>query len=63
MKISWKVSKLWSGHQKLTDGQTDGHPDRRMDGRKAQHNTTRLWQAYKKNNQYERSFVLENMKS
>ena len=36
MKISWTVSVLWSGHEKLTDIQTDrrmsGQTDRRTDG-------------------------------
>ena len=34
-----EVLELWSGHEKLTDGQTDG--------RRARHNTTRLRRAYK----------------
>ena len=44
-------------------GWTDRRTSRQTDGRKAQHNTTRLRRAYKKTNQYEKSFVLENMKS
>ena len=31
MKISSTVSEVWSGHEKLTDGQAD--TDRRTDGR------------------------------
>ena len=31
MKVSWMVSELWSGHEKLTDGQIDGRRDRGHD--------------------------------
>ena len=51
------------GRTPKANGWTDRRTSRQTDGRKAQHNTTRLRRAYKKTNQYERSFVLENMKS
>ena len=38
-----RVMELWSGHEKLTDGQTDV----RTDGRRTRQYTTRLRRAYK----------------